>query len=178
MINENVQNVQNAQKNTLKYHCEVCDYLTHNKAHYSRHELTAKHYRLTNTKKYICRDCGKKYVHQSSYCKHKKSCTPISKKNSTETISTETIIKLLKENNELKQTIIETQNKNVTLAEEKTTINNNTFNLQVFLNETCKDAMNITDFVNSLKLQLCDLEKMGEIGYVNGMSNIIIKNFK
>jgi len=56
--------------------------------------------------------------------------------------------------------------------------NNKTFNLQFFLNETCKNAMNLTDFVNNIQLQLCDLEKMGEIGYVEGLSNIIINNLK
>jgi hypothetical protein len=55
---------------------------------------------------------------------------------------------------------------------------NKTFNLQFFLNETCKDAMNIMDFVDSVKLQLSDLEKVGEVGFVNGISNIIIKNLK
>jgi len=55
---------------------------------------------------------------------------------------------------------------------------NKTFNLQFFLNETCKDAMNIMDFVDSIKLQLTDLEKMGEIGYVEGISNIITTNLK
>ena len=56
--------------------------------------------------------------------------------------------------------------------------NNKTFNLQFFLNETCKDAMNIMDFVESIKLQLSDLEKFGEIGYVEGISNIINSNLK
>ena len=56
--------------------------------------------------------------------------------------------------------------------------NNKTFNLQVFLNETCKDAMNITDFVNSIKLQLTDLEKLGEVGFVEGITNIITTNLK
>jgi hypothetical protein len=56
--------------------------------------------------------------------------------------------------------------------------NNKTFNLQFFLNETCKDAMNITDFIESIKLQLCDLEKLGEVGYVEGISNIITSNLK
>ena len=56
--------------------------------------------------------------------------------------------------------------------------NNKTFNLQVFLNETCKDAMNITDFVDSIKLQLSDLEKFAEVGYVEGISNIITTNLK
>jgi len=54
--------------------------------------------------------------------------------------------------------------------------NNKTFNLQFFLNEQCKDAMNIMDFVESIQYQLSDLEKMGEIGYVEGLSNIIVKN--
>ena len=56
--------------------------------------------------------------------------------------------------------------------------NNKTFNLQLFLNETCKNAMNITDFVNSIQLQLTDLEKVGELGYVEGISKIIINNLK
>jgi hypothetical protein len=56
--------------------------------------------------------------------------------------------------------------------------NNKTFNLQFFLNETCKDAMNITDFVDSIKVQLCDLERFGEIGYVENLSNIITSNLK
>jgi len=56
--------------------------------------------------------------------------------------------------------------------------NNKTFNLQFFLNETCKDAMNITDFVNSIKLQLSDVEKVGELGYVQGISNIITSNLQ
>ena len=55
---------------------------------------------------------------------------------------------------------------------------NKTFNLQFFLNEQCKDAMNITDFVNSVTLQLADLEKIGSLGYVNGISSIIIKELK
>jgi hypothetical protein len=56
--------------------------------------------------------------------------------------------------------------------------NNKSFNLQFFLNETCKNAMNISDFVNSVKLQLSDLEEVGEKGYVKGISNIIIKNLR
>jgi hypothetical protein len=55
---------------------------------------------------------------------------------------------------------------------------NKTFNLNVFLNEDCKDAMNITDFVDSIKFQLADLEHMGRVGYVDGISNIILKNLK
>ena len=56
--------------------------------------------------------------------------------------------------------------------------NNKTFNLHLFLNETCKDAMNIMDFVDSIKFQLSDLESVGEFGYINGLSKIIIRNLK
>jgi len=56
--------------------------------------------------------------------------------------------------------------------------NNKTFNLNVFLNEQCKDAMNITDFVDSLQIQLSDLEAVGKMGFIEGISNIIIKNLK
>jgi hypothetical protein len=58
------------------------------------------------------------------------------------------------------------------------TNNNNTFNLNVFLNEKCKDAMNIMDFIDSLQLQLSDLEDIGKLGFVEGISNIIVKNLK
>jgi hypothetical protein len=59
-----------------------------------------------------------------------------------------------------------------------TNSNNKTFNLNLFLNETCKNAMNISDFINSIQLQLSDLEKVGELGYIDGISDIIVKNLK
>ena len=90
---------------------------------------------------------------------------------------------LIKESSELKHLMIDTQTQMMKVIENGThNITNNTnshnksFNLQFFLNETCKDAMNIMDFVDSIKLQLSDLEKVGEIGYVEGISNIIVKN--
>jgi hypothetical protein len=96
---------------------------------------------------------------------------------------------IIKENSELKNLILEEHKSTQQMMLEviktgthNTTNNHNshnkTFNLQFFLNETCKNAMNIMDFVDSLKLQLVDLERMGEIGFVNGMSNIIIKNLQ
>jgi len=89
---------------------------------------------------------------------------------------------IMKDNIELKQMMNETQKKMLEVLDKGThhiTNNNNIknkFNLNFFLNETCKNAMNITEFVNNIQLQLGDLEKIGEIGYVNGMSDIIVKN--
>jgi hypothetical protein len=90
---------------------------------------------------------------------------------------------VMKENNELKNILVDTQNQMLEVIKNgthntNTNSHNKTFNLQFFLNETCKNAMNIMDFVDSVKLQLSDLENMGDVGFVNGMSNIIIKNLK
>jgi hypothetical protein len=87
------------------------------------------------------------------------------------------VIELMKSNNELQKQMIE-------VCKNSTTTNNNninqinshnkTFNLQFFLNEQCKDAMNLTDFTNSFDLQLSDLESVGELGYVDGITKIFI----
>jgi hypothetical protein len=84
-----------------------------------------------------------------------------------------------KQNQELQKQVIElckngTSNTSIT----NNNSHNKTFNLNVFLNETCKDAMNITDFVDSLKLQVSDLERVGELGYIEGISSIIVRNLK
>jgi len=139
--------------------------------------------------------CGKIYKYDSGYYRHKKSCKiendkDIYTQNSTVNfITPELVMELIKDNKEMKQIILEQNNTINSLV--KTGISNNnvntnslnnnnnkTFNLQFFLNETCKDAMNIMDFVDSIKLQLGDLEKVGEIGYVQGISNIITSNLK
>jgi hypothetical protein len=146
----------------------------------------------TTPKLHIC-VCGKEYIHHSGLWKHKKKCNGIAinsqngeKNNCANEITPELIINILQQNKELQQVIIE-QNKTIIELSKNNTItnsnnNNNTnshnktFNLQFFLNETCKDAMNIMDFVDSIKIQLSDLEKVGKIGYVEGISNIIVKN--
>ena len=148
--------------------------------------------------------CGKQYKDRSGLWRHKSKCEikeTISENNLNTNITTNSndlIIMLIKQNSELikdnsefKNIVIEQQNK---IFEQQsmvmkvlengtnntTTINshNKAFNLNFFLNETCKDAMNIMDFVESIKLQLSDLERVGEKGYIEGISNIIIKNLK
>jgi hypothetical protein len=146
---------------------------------------------------YLCDNCEKCFQTNAGLWKHKtkgkcvKIDSIIEEKNEVidlykNTINNkdELIITLLKQNAEL---IKGQQDMMVKLSENGINNNNNysnnnnhshnkTFNLQFFLNETCKDAMNIMDFVESIKVQLCDLEKVGQIGYVEGISNIIVKN--
>jgi len=90
------------------------------------------------------------------------------------------ILQLLKQNQELQRSLIEISKEKVvtnnTNNTNNTNTNNKTFNLQFFLNEQCKDALNIGEFVDSIKIQLSDLEATGRQGYVEGITSIINKN--
>jgi len=185
------------KKNDLIYNCEYCYFNTCKKTDYNRHLLTIKHTSNNlatasnnkNEKKYICECCDKKFKDRSGLWRHKKKCFKHqeieesgSESESEEPSEKELIMLLIKQNTQLIEqnaSLVKNGiNNTITTNSHNNTINNKTFNLQFFLNETCKDAMNLTDFVNSIQLQLSDLEKMGEIGYVEGLSNIIIKNLK
>jgi hypothetical protein len=189
IIEQNRINLE--EKNAEKFQCEECDFECFKKSNYEKHILTDKHKNRTNLnileqkdaekcQKFNCKNCDKEYKARNSLWYHEKKCKIISNASDTNDPSDkELIMMLIKENSELKHMVLDVCQKiqplNNTVNSHNVT-NNKTFNLNVFLNETCKDAMNIMDFVDSLKLQLCDLEKVGKIGYVEGISNIIVKN--
>jgi hypothetical protein len=176
-----------------KFYCNNCDYGTCRKSNYYEHILTAKHKKRSNgnlcqsisskiqqTVKYSCQFCAKEYNDNSGLWKHKQKCNPITTTtNNNEPTDKEVIMMLIKENSELKNMMIKVI-ENGTNNNNNNTINshNKAFNLNVFLNETCKDAMNISDFIDSVKLQVSDLENVGKVGYIEGISNIIIKNLQ
>jgi hypothetical protein len=147
--------------------------------------------------------CNKIYKSYSGLWRHSKNCNKnINNKiyNNNENIVVtnatsidnndlkQIVLDIVKSNSELQKQNIELQKqvldicKNIHPSVNNNTIlnncnnNNKTFNLQVFLNETCKDAMNISEFIENISLQLSDLENIGKLGYVDGVSNIIIKN--
>jgi hypothetical protein len=140
--------------------------------------------------KFIC-ECKKEYKSVSGLWKHKQKCVKPSESekqqnNYKEDLTPQILYDILNQNKDLHQMLLE-QNKTIiemTKNSKNNTIisnnnnNNKTFNLQVFLNEQCKDAMNIMEFVESLKLQITDLENVGKLGFVNGISNIIVRNLK
>ena len=171
-----------------KFCCEKCYYFTSKKTDYIKHLSTDKHQKYTNGSKMVVNDiqkdaeykcqCGKVYKYDSGYYRHKKKCleTNVEKTNVENVSDKELIMILLKQNSQLLE--LTKNGTNNTNNYNNTNSNNKTFNLHFFLNETCKDAMNIMDFLDSIKLQLSDLEKMGEIGYVEGISNIITTNLK
>ena len=86
--------------------------------------------------------------------------------------------RLLEQNEEHHKQIIELASKQVNNITNNNTTNNTQFNLQFFLNETCKNAMNIADFVNSLQVQIADIEKTGKLGYVEGISGILLRGLR
>jgi Txe/YoeB family toxin of Txe-Axe toxin-antitoxin module len=182
-----------ANKNMLnipsEFYCEKCDYVCIKKSSWVQHLRTAKHTKANSelipaNEKYACEKCNKSFKHSSSYCRHKKKCfqdheseyASDSESDHHEPSEKELIMMLIKQNSLLIEQNASLVKNGINNTTTHTNSHNKTFNLQVFLNETCKDAMNLTDFVNSIQLQLSDLEKMADIGYVDGISNIIINN--
>ena len=185
---------------STNYHCDICDYNTSRKYNLEIHLNSIKHKnRLLTTKNneslveiskiYKCQNCSKEFNDRAGLWRHKKKCVEKetemeSNELSEQNDSIELIKYLMKENSEFKQMIIEQNKQMIEMSKNNSVTNNNnninshnkSFNLNFFLNETCKDAMNIMDFVDSLKIQLSDLETVGKLGYVEGISKIIVRN--
>jgi len=151
------------------------------------------------SKIFTCELCNKNYIDRTGLWRHKKKCIELyshdNKQKLIENLTTDKdlIMMLIKDNNELRKMMMEQQtlmleNNNKVLeickngthntTNTHTNSHNKAFNLNFFLNETCKNAMNIMDFAESIQLQLSHLEAVGEAGYVEGISNIIVKNLK
>jgi hypothetical protein len=192
------------KKSPQIFYCNNCDYSTSKKTDFNKHLGTDKHIRNTlatqksqNTENLICQICNKNYHNRTGLWRHQKICNLNILENDDENtiikeniVSPEMIMSVLQQNNNLQQLLME-QNKTILELSKnnQNIINNNnnitntnshnkTFNLQFFLNETCKDAMNLSDFINSFKIQLSDLESVGKLGFVDGISNIIIKKLQ
>ena len=168
--------------------CKSCNFNATKNSNWIAHLATKKHKRnageQTITDKFIC-DCGKEYKHASSLCNHRKNCKkPTEVSNNTS--SNDLIMEMLKQNNDIQKQNQELQNKIIEISQKPNVTNNiqnvqnvqNNFNLNMFLNEQCKDAISITDFIDSLRLEVSDLEATGKLGYVLGISRIFINKLK
>jgi hypothetical protein len=181
------------QNSAMKFYCNICHYGTGRKCNYTTHLISTRHcenyakemfgnkiqQKFSKTQLF-CEKCNKEFQSSSGLWKHKQKCSFTVTCNDPS--DKELIMLLIKENSELKNmmTKVIENGTNNTIHNNINNINshNKTFNLQVFLNETCKDAMNISDFIESVKLQVSDLENVGKVGYIEGISNIIIKNLQ
>mgnify|MGYP006084200513 CR=1 FL=1 len=192
-------------KNANQYICRKCDFICFKTSNYNKHILTAKHKNNLNETNepsknaettqriFICHICNIYLKSRTTLWRHKKTCVPHEKSNtelsSTSPISisseekiendryellTKTILDLMKKNDALTNSIVE-MSKQIGNNNNNTINSNNKFNLNVFLNEKCKNAMSLTDFVKSMNLTVQDFIETGERGFIDGISNIIIE---
>jgi len=203
MTNDDIRGQKSSKSSNAIFVCDICDYSTSKRTNFEKHVATDKHLRMTNddirgqkvakvanpTQLGFSCECGKRYKHRQGLWKHKQDCTW----SPNHMANTDLIMMLIKDNNELRNMMMEQQslmlenNNKVldicktgtqTIHNTHTNSHNKAFNLNFFLNETCKNAMNIMEFAESIQLQLSDLENIGKVGYVEGISNIIVKNLK
>lgn len=176
------------------YNCIDCNFICSKKSNYAAHLRTRKH--LHRTKKcqkmpeeadalYSCDRCGRGYKARNSLWYHKQSCKSISddvlqtERKDLPTLDSHSIMELIRQNQEFKNLLIEQNEKMMDIYKEGKVINqNNKFNLNFFLNTTCKDAINMTDFIRNMEIQMSELENIGHRGYVAGMTDLILNKLK
>ena len=178
-----------------KYECKICNYSTNRKYNLNIHYKSKKH--KNQNQRFFC-NCGKSYKYKSGLCKHKKICivekqmktikneiVELKNENKIMKKNTHEILEVIKQSsanntdiiNEVKN-LKEFKNQNQIITQNITNNQNNTQNISinVFLNEHCKNAMNLTDFVEKLQITFEDLKYTGQTNYVEGISRILIKN--
>lgn len=186
-------------KSAMKFSCESCHYKCSKPSDWSRHLATRKHKMLTNVAtltdeneisaesielkhRFKC-GCGKYFSYRQSLSFHKKKCDVLNGLESVsegEPFTKDLVLQLLHQNQKLQEMLYDQHGKMFEIAKEGKTINNTTntsnnqFNLNFFLNEQCKDALNLMDFVDSLNVKLKDLEYTAVNGYAEGISHIFI----
>ena len=172
----------------LKFYCEKCDYSTCKKSSYDYHILSTKHKKsmvvneiLPKKSSYICEKCNKQYKDNSGLWRHKKKCSnndSIITDNDNVTIISDMFVKLMLQNQELIKAINELAPKVGNTTNISNTTNNNQFNLQLFLNENCKNAMNIDDFAKSVAINMEDLYYTEKNGMTQGLISLMINKLK
>jgi len=161
--------MKSCKKLQAKYYCEKCDYTSKNKSNFEKHLSTTKHKngntmvthgnkKLQRVLKYKCEFCKKVYKFRSGLCRHRKKCDGVGTMAKQESIL---------------EKLVDSQKEMIPCIGNN---NNNKISINIFLNEKCKDAMNLTDFVNNIKISLEDLQYTNQHGYVKGISNIFQKN--
>ena len=180
------------QESSKNFCCKKCNYYTSRKSQYDRHLLTLKHEKITNDNnleqkvpnEFIC-ECGKKYNYLSGLSRHKKTCK--GEKKETSIIENEENVdyksmffEIIKKNNEFQDLLMkQSQQISELIPKVGNTINSHNkqkFNINVFLNEKCKDAISMDEFIDKIEVSMKNLLTTKEKGQVYGISNIIMEN--
>ena len=167
---------KSCKKVAKKFLCSKCNYTTSRKSSWNKHVMTAKHLNdnkmVTNDNEIVefsCESCDKYYKYKSGLSRHRKKCKKYLKD------FVDGSCKKL-QHNQLIKTMEKLIEQNTELSKRVGNNNNNKISINVFLNEKCKDAMNLTDFVDNIKVSLDDIKYTKEHGYVKGISNIFVKH--
>ena len=190
-------------KKTKMYNCEKCDFITHKKTDYDRHLTTRKHIN-SNTinvenddmrqKTYCCETCDKTFMDRSGLWRHQKKCCETTQPETPPQVDMSVVIELLKQNQEFKDLVME-QTKQLFSQQQllleavkdgklgnnnchNNNTTNNKFNLNVFLNETCKDAISMDDFINSIEVTRDEFIHTGQVGFIEGISTVMAHRFR
>jgi hypothetical protein len=181
-------------KNPIFFCCEFCDFVSCNKKDYGRHLSTQKHKNrqkdTNDTKKtpskpqtiHMCKVCNKAYKYSSGLYRHKKKCISNENMNSNDmlnnqlALSKELIMNVVTEQQNQIKELTNTIKELIPKVGNNITTTNQKFNIQVFLNEKCKDAISMSDFIKSIEVSLQQLDYTKHNGLVNGLSNVIIEN--
>ena len=184
-------------KNAENFNCNYCDFTCCKMSDWSRHVGTGKHKirtkgcKIEPPYKNTCENCNASYTSKSGLWYHKKKCKIVEEKETVENIvenditimSNENLTKLflesIKQNQELQKQMFELLKDNIggnTMINSNNKTMNNQFNLNFFLNETCKDAMNINEFIDYVTVNLDDFENFGKVGYPKALGEIIVRN--
>ena len=174
---KHIENVNSMNNNKhYEYKCDVCDYNTNKKYNYEKHILSIKHkHKYNKNEKIKSKELENENVNNTNVNNKNNIITSIN----DDTISSimSEIKVLMVEQNKMNKMITEIANKPTNITNNNNTqTNNQQFNMNVFLNETCKDAMNMSEFIENLQVSMEDMEKTGELGFAKGMSRIIMNN--
>ena len=167
---------------SYKFSCEKCNFNTNNNYDFNKHILTDKHKKEGKIEyKYECKNCNKKYISNTGLWKHKKTCKqPENIVITNQELSNENVKTLIIQNQQHQKDIEELKNLIIELTKKEQlapiTNNDNKLNINLFLNEQCKNAINMIDFVKSIVFELKDFENLLDKGYIENKTNIILEN--
>jgi hypothetical protein len=180
-------------KNAEKYYCEKCDFGCNKLSNYNNHLKTKKHKSTENQQNqqekcqkmpnnYVC-ECGKIYKERTGLWKHKKTCdytefeetSKITKTSGDDVSVKDVMVMMMEDRKQMMDLMKHINTTNNTTNTNTNSHNTNNFNMSFFLNEQCKDALNIMDFVNSVKVKMNEVEDVGALGYAEGIGRIFVR---
>jgi len=181
------ENLQKLQEKNSQFSCTACNFITNNRTNYSKHILTAKHMKITIDEiktKHVCLSCKKHYKYASGLSRHKRLVHQNTTQENMIVPSDNELIKMVMEENAKLHAAMKEQSAAIQALiphvgnNNNNTTNNKKFNINIFLNETCKDAINMKDFIKNIQITLKDVMHAAENGVLSSSRNLVLKGLQ